>query len=523
MAKTTDYYKIVPSYRGGAGRLYQIGNDIKTRNTIDMYSVASSQTQTLRNTVKFTGNRMVRYTLYEQMDRDIDVGRALDTIADEMTPINPDNNLPFDVHYNNDIDDEVDESTVVTLRAALLRWSRIHKLDNRLWAIVRQVLKYGDCFFIKVKVDGELHPKWRFVNIRDVLGIGVNNNTNEIVYYQIKTTSRALTKTQKDEAANSKVVNIKKDDILHFSLFDETKETFPFGESVLANSYRTFKQMELLEDSLIIYRIVRAPERRVFYVDTGKMSPAKSHKYLEKVKNDVRQRRIPVNRNGVKSVDSTYNPESMLEDIFLAQPADGRGSRIETLASGGNLGEMDDIYYFQDKLFRGLKIPVSYMVNTQDNQGAQIADGRVGTAYIQELRFVRFTMRLQELLDGTFDAEFKQFLEEEKINVDFGEFTIKFNEPENFAIYRELELAGDLLNTFQSANDIPFMSKRWALMKYMNWSEEDIQTNEALLKQERGIKGTVKKDVTNPDTGEVTGSEEFDEMRQIYDPSANQE
>lgn len=775
MPKIKDVYKIVPNSRMGRSGYYE------PSKPSDSYSVGTSQHHSIKDRLKFTTNRQEKYSLYDQMDRDVDVSRALDTTTDEMTPLNTDSNLPFDINYNNDIDKEVDEQLVVTIRSALHRWCRINKLDNRLWSIIRSVLKYGDCFLIKYRNEDELHPRWKFVDARDVIGIAVNTNTGDIAHYQIKATSSALTKEQKEQiTVSQKGVMINKSDMIHFSLHDETKAIYPFGESILSTLYRTFKQLEMLEDALIIYRVVRAPERRVFYVDVGKMSPAKSSKYLEKIKNDIRQKRMPIIRDGETSVDSAYNPESMLEDIFLAQTESGRGSKIDMLQGGcldlstmiplldgrelslaeliaeynegkenwaysysnkgeplpgkiswagvthsdaqvyellldngekitatadhkfpvwgrgatrldelragdsiishntnevvtarmsslivdrsnpervlkhvesgggtlvfsqdmlvtiryyfdggttqmhelmrqlnhtqqfvdlwrllntttseftdsllvmllqsfgyadwndfthrrlsnlriteksdtdhsiqvisitklskpmdvgtltidrdeeihsfhnfalcagvvtfnSNLGELDDLYHFQDKIFRGLNIPLSYMGNSRESDGAQVSDGRVGTAYIQELRFVRYVMRLQELVDGVFDAEFKMFLESEQINVHEDEFSLKFNPPQNFAIYRELELAGDLLNTFQSANDIPFMSKRYALMKYMNWSEEDIQLNETLLKQELGITGDKEVDVLDPNTDEPTGEKVVhDELAQVY-------
>ena len=208
MAKIKDFYKIVPNSRMGGSGMYQLKQSIGAKNTPDMYAVGTSQTQSLKNTLKFTGNRIQKYGLYDQMDADVDVSKALNTITDEMTPIDTETNLPFDLHYNNDVDEEVDEQLVVTLRSALYRWSRVYKLDNRLWAIIRYIIKYGDCFFIKHQPDGELHPTWQFVSIRDIIGIAVDTETNEIKYYQVSTQSKALTKSSLIPLIlNSKSVN----------------------------------------------------------------------------------------------------------------------------------------------------------------------------------------------------------------------------------------------------------------------------------------------------------------------------
>ncbi len=295
--------------------------------------------------------------------------------------------------------------------------------------------------------------------------------------------------------------------------------TAPFGESILQKIHQTYRQLQLLEDSVIIYRVVRAPERRVFYIDVGKMSPIKSKQYLDRIRTEIKQKRIPSESGGTNKMDSTYNAASMQEDFYIAQTADGRGSKIETLPGGQNLGELDDLYYFQEKIFRGLRIPVSYMVNSRGEQGAVTSDGKVGTAYIAELRFVRFVMRLQEFIDNTFDYEFKDFLRSDGISVDESAFELKLPEPENFGIYRTSELAAQLFGNFSNSREIPYMSPRFALKKYMNYNDDDIQLMEVLWKQERGITGPKKIPIVDPVTGENTGAfSEISEIQLMYDP-----
>jgi len=168
-------------------------------------------------------------------------------------------------------------------------------------------------------------------------------------------------------------------------------------------------------------------------------------------------------------------------------------------------------------MFRGLRIPASWMTNSRSGEGASVNDGRVGTAYIQELRFMRYIMRLQEMLDQVFDENFKHFLKQEGIMFDPDDFDLSFPPPQNFAIYRENEIAGVLLQTFSQAQDIPYMSKRYAIKKYLNWSDEVLQINETMLKQEMGITGPVVKNIVDPITDEPTGETEVvDEIQQIY-------
>ena len=150
--------------------------------------------------------------------------------------------------------------------------------------------------------------------------------------------------------------------VVHISLTEGLDPNWPFGISVLESVFKVFKQKELLEDAIIIYRVQRAPERRVFYIDVGNMPAHMAMGYVNRVKNEIHQRRIPTQGGGGSNMmDATYNPLSINEDYFFPQTAEGRGSKVETLPGGTNLGEIDDLKYFTNKLFRGLRIPSSYL------------------------------------------------------------------------------------------------------------------------------------------------------------------
>jgi hypothetical protein len=185
-------------------------------------------------------------------------------------------------------------------------------------------------------------------------------------------------------------------------------------------------------------------------------------------------------------IDSSYNPLSINEDYFFPQTAEGRGSKVETLPGGTNLGEIDDLKYFTNKLMRALRIPSSYLPTGADDSQSQYNDGRVGTAYIQELRFNRYCERLQQLMLAAFDQEFKLFLYEKGVNIDFTLFDIKFQSPQNFAAYRQAELDNQRIGTFSQIVALPFISKRFALERFLGMSKEDIAENERLWKEEAG-------------------------------------
>lgn len=164
--------------------------------------------------------------------------------------------------------------------------------------------------------------------------------------------------------------------------------------------------------------------------------------------------------------------------------SEGRGSKVEVLPGGTNLGEIDDLKYFTNKLFRALRIPSSYLPTGPDDGGSNFNDGRVGTAYIQELRFNKYCERLQSVLNEHFDTEFKFYLYNKGINIDNNLFDVRFNPPQNFASYRQSEMDTARAQTFGSLVQVPFLSKRFALKRFLGLTAEEVAENESLWKEE---------------------------------------
>jgi len=249
--------------------------------------------------------------------------------------------------------------------------------------------------------------------------------------------------------------------------------------------FKTFKQKELLEDSILIYRVHRAPERRVFFIDVGNMPPHKARQYLEQVKYEVQQKRVPGKTKDGKSIaDAAYNPMSMLEDYFFAQTSEGRGSKVDTLPGGENLGQIDDLRYFNNKLLRGLRVPSSYLPTGPEDGSAVYNDGKVGVAYIQEYRFAKYVERIQRQIQETMDKEFKMFLKYRGIEIDSGNFYIEFNKPMNFSSYRDIQLEAERANLYSQVAGIPYLANQFKLKKYLGLTEDEIKENEEYWRQE---------------------------------------
>jgi hypothetical protein len=179
-----------------------------------------------------------------------------------------------------------------------------------------------------------------------------------------------------------------------------------------------------------------------------------------------------------------YIKNSMLEDYFFAQTSDGRGSSVTTLEGGQNLGEIDDLKYFNNKMLRALGIPSSYLPTGPDDGTAQFNDGKVGSAFIQEFRFTRYCKRLQRQLIDPLDREFKLFLKHRGINIDAGLFELTFTQPQNFQEYRQIEIDAAFASVYGQLAGTPYISKRYLLKRYLGWSEDEIIENEALVLEE---------------------------------------
>ena len=175
---------------------------------------------------------------------------------------------------------------------------------------------------------------------------------------------------------------------------------------------------------------------------------------------------------------------SMNEDFFFPQMEGGRGSSVEILAGGSNLGEITDLRFFTNKLFRGLRIPSSYLPTQTEEASNTFSDGKSATAMIQDWRFNQYCKRLQSFIAAAMDKEFKLFMRFRGINIDSSVFDLKFNEPQNFTSYRQIDLDTARISTYTQLEAFPYFSKRWLMERYLGMSEEEMQENEEMWAEE---------------------------------------
>ena len=461
-------------------------------------------------------NRVERYGQYNTMDMDSEVNAALDILAEFCTQKNKTNGTNFKFAFNK----SATNNEINILGQYLKQWCKLNQFETRMFRTFRNVFKYGDAVFLRDpetkkmfhidpakltriivnesegKVPEQYIIKDVNLNFADLVATSPHITNGNITggggvgggYYTGGSrgmTGNAPSQNGSRFTTNDGELAVDAEHIVHLSLSEGLDNNYPFGNSLLETIFKVFKQKELLEDAIIIYRVQRAPERRVFYVDVGNMPSHLAMQFVERVKTEIHQRRIPsATGGGTNVIDSSYNPLSINEDYFFPQTAEGRGSKVETLPGGTNLGEIDDLRYFTNKLVRGLRIPSSYLPTGADDSAAQYNDGRVGTAYIQELRFNTYCERLQGLLAEEFNQEFKRYLLEQGINIDTAMFDLTFQPPQNFAAYRQSEIDNARIPTFTQMSAIPYVSNRFALSRFLGMSAEEIAENERLWKEE---------------------------------------
>ena len=535
MSSWRKYFTAVPTQDKFLSRYEQHISDNNSPGTSSKYA------SYLPEVYSGAPNRIERYTSYEQMDLDSEISRSLDTISDFSVQNYEITDEPFTINYKG----ELSETEIKLIKESLSQWCSINKWQQRLWKMFRNILKYGDQLYIRdpetfkliwvdpVKLEKIIVNENKGKSIEQYVIQDVDLNllslvgTNMLVHdaynlpggYPRNSGSAAGSGTVNYGSGNSSRspgsrnsrfiqsatgIAIDASHVIHLSLSEGLDGQWPFGTSILESIYKVYKQKDLIEDAIIIYRIVRAPERRAFYIDVGSLSGARAMQYVERIKNEIYQRRIPNKTGGGQSViDASYSPIGINDDYFLATNSDGKGTRIESLGGGENLGTIDDLKYFNNKMIRGLGIPSSYLPTGPDDGTAVFNDGKVGTSYVQEFRFAKYCQRLQNLISPTLDHEFKMFIKDRGIEIDSSLFDLQMWEPQSFSEYKRMQMDNERINLFtsiMSSDAGKYISKRMALEKYLGWSADEILDNETKWKQENPSRVKTKTGQSATDT-----------------------
>lgn len=388
-------------------------------------------------------NRAERYIDFDQMEYMPEIASGLDIYADEMTVSSPIQKLLQINCPNEEIKEVLSELfyNVINIEFNIFGWCR-------------SMCKYGDLFL--------------YLDLDETLGvksiIGLPSMEVERMEGEDKTNPNYV-----QFQWNSGGLTFENWQIAHFRILGNDKYA-PYGTSVLEPCRRIWRQLQLLEDAMMAYRVVRSPERRVFYVDVGGIPEKEIEQHMQRIVTQMKRNQVIDSKTG--RVDLRYNAMSTDEDYFIPVRGGSSNTRVETLPGGTYTGDVDDVKYLRDKLFSALKVPPSYL--TQSDEGG---DEKTTLAQ-KDVRFARTIQRLQRSVVA----------ELEKVAIvhlytlgykgsDLLSFKLFLNSPSKIAELQELEHWRTKFEIAGAATE-GYFSKRWVAKNLLNLSDEEIVRNE---------------------------------------------
>ena len=361
----------------------------------------------------------------------------------------------------------------------------------------------GTDIFRSYYIDGRLYhhlivnesqPKLGIQDIRNIDATKIRKVKNVKYKKDPATGAKIVDKVEEfyifqEKTGSNQGVRLSPDSVSYVTsgLMDPTKKTVV---SYLHKALKPINQLRMMEDSLVIYRLARAPERRIFYIDVGNMPRGKSEAYMKDIMTRYRNKLVYDASTGELKDDRKHM--SMLEDFWLPRREGGRGTEITTLPGGENLGQIDDIVYFQKRLYRSLNVPLSRL-----EQEAQFSLGRSTEINRDEVKFQKFIDKVRKRFSKLFTEILRKQLILKGIITDGdwnlwkNDITVDFLRDNHFAELKDSEILQNRLNTMDQISQYvgEYFSREWVMKNVMQMSEEDIDDMKAQVEAENSAGG----------------------------------
>ena len=423
-------------------------------------------------------NKGGRLQDYRIMAAFSEISDALDEICDECINKDENGNIVNLTFRNSDLEDVKKNE----IQEEFEKYIDYFQLDKKGFEVFRQILIEGEVYFEHIIHKGYTEDGILGAVIlpSDLIDPIYDNIQNMIIKgYILRKPIFDPNKPEKIEKFDFIPMDENQISYVNSGIWNQDK-TFrlPFIE----NARRAYRQLSLVEDAIVIYRLVRAPERLVFNVDVGNMAPPKAEAYLRKLIQEYWSKKtFDSNQSGQVQ---KFNPQSMLDSFWFAKRAGSEGTSVTQLAGGANLGELADLMYFVNKLYKALKVPLNRL-----NPESQFADGN--EILREELKFAKFIIRLQQQfatgLKNGFITHLKLKKMYEEYDLKAQNLHLEFNVPTNFYELREsqkLELKATNFNNLASNESI---SNTYAQKRYLGWNDVDIKANREFLRKDAEI------------------------------------
>jgi hypothetical protein len=448
-------------------------------NETSIGAIASDNSLSTYLYANIQSDKAARIRDYRTMAAFSEVADALDEICDEVINVDEEGRIVKLRFHDSELTDIQREEIEKEFR----RYINLFELEHRGWEYFRHLLVDAEIYFEHI-----IHRDYPQEGILGVVSIPpelvdpVFGNVQNLLVKGYVLRKPIFDKTNPTKVVDYQIVPLDKNQVTYINsgIWNENKTVrLPF----LENARRAYRQLSLIEDSIVIYRLVRAPEKLVFNVDVGNMSPAKAEGYMRRLMQQYWNR-----KTFDSSQDATvqkFNPQSMLDSFWFAKRTGQEGTNVTQLQGGQNLGELNDLMYFMKKLYRSLKVPSSRL-NPEDTY-------KDGTEILrEELKFSKFIIRQQlRFADGLKNG----FITNLKLKRMWSEYGLKenhidltFNVPSNFYEMRELQKMQMRTEGFNNITNNDSISKIYMQKKILGWTDRMVLANREFLRKDAELK-----------------------------------
>ena len=426
-----------------------------TSNFVDRYNRLMQNTYS--NPYSVAQNRRAAYEIrkldlfrdYELMDQDPIIASALDIYSDECTVDNIEGEI---------LKIRTENSQVSKILHNL--FYDIINIEFNLWSWIRNMTKYGD-FYLRL----DIVDKYGVVNVNPVSAYDITRledhdpENPQLIQFEIETERKEVVENY---------------EIAHFRLLSDTN-FLPYGRSQLEGGRKVFKQLTLMEDAMLIHRIMRAPEKRIFKIDVGNIPPREVEQFMQQIINKMKK--IPVIDQATGEYNLKYNVESVTEDYFLPVRGGDSGTEIETLPGLSNNDQIEDIEYLRNKLMASLRIPKAFLGYEEGLSGGK------ATLAAEDVRFARTIERLQKIIVSELTKIGIVHLYSQGFNdADLINFDLELQNPSMIHEQEKLEMMNQQLEIAEKAMDVKLFSRKWIYDNIFDMPDEQkVEVYEAIV------------------------------------------
>ncbi|CAB4142928.1 portal vertex protein [uncultured Caudovirales phage] len=427
-----------------------------TTNLVDRFmklKVTNFASGQIDSSLAYQQVRIDLFRDYDSMDQDPILSSALDIYADECTAQNEMGNV-LKIHHPDDNIKQILENLFYD----------ILNVEFNLWPWTRNLVKYGD-FFLQLEIAKDLgivnvfpYSPYEITRVENF--DPANPQRVKFVYAPYQNPLGAYGQTTKKEFENY--------EIAHFRLNSDSN-FLPYGKSMIEGGRRVWKQLQLMEDAMLLHRVMRAPEKRIFKIDVGNIPPNEVDNYMQRIINN--SKKVPFVDERTGEYNLKFNVQNMIEDYYMPVRGSDSGTSIDTL-KGLEYNMIEDINYLKNKLMASLKIPKAYLNYEEDTGGK-------ATLAALDSRFAKTVERIQRVLVSELTKIaiihlYTQGIDDAKLT----DFTIELTTPSKIYEQEKIELYTSKVQLIQSMQQTKMFSKEWMYEAIMSMAkdEQDEQT-----------------------------------------------